>query len=243
MPPDKPSRPLRAPRARAKLVVLLAAVAAAFVVLEVVEFEWSSMPELLARVDRGVALALMATLPVVGFPISPVYVGAGALFGPGPGALVVMGVTAVHLVATHLLARTVLRGSIERWRRRWSRRLPVVPPGERVTLVAMVVIVPALPYIARNALLAFSGVPLRLLLGVAVPLYTLRSLVSIFLGDVGRDPSRRALLVLAGVFVVKLAVSALLFARLRRRCGPPPGDEAEDAEDPVPLPAPRSGAS
>lgn len=213
-----------------KFVALLILVAGGFVLLELVEFEWSGMPELLARVDRGAALALMATLPVVGFPISPVYIGAGALFGPAQGALVVMGMTALHLLATHALARTLLRSPLERWRRRWSRRLPVVPPGERVTLVAMIVVMPALPYVARNALLAFSGVPLRLLLLVGVPLYTLRALVSIFLGDVGREPSRDALLVLGGVFVLKLAASALLFARLRRRCGPPPDAAGEPGD-------------
>lgn len=232
---EPPSRPRPAPRHRARLLAVLLAVLVAFILLEVVNVEWSTMPEMLARVDRRAALVLMATLPIFGFPISPVYVGAGALFGPAQGALVVMAVTVVHLVVTYALAGTLLRRPIGRWRRKWRRKLPVVPPEERVTLVAMIVIMPALPYVARNALLALAGVPLRLLLLVAVPLYTLRSLVSIFLGDVGRDPSREALLTLAAVFVVKLAVSALLFARLRRRCGPPPGDEAPDEEASLPM--------
>lgn len=240
MPIEPPSRTRRAPRRRVKLLALLLVVLVAFFLVEVVNVEWSTMPDVLARVDRSVALVLMATLPIVGLPISPVYVGAGAIFGPALGALVVMGVTIVHLLVTYALARTVLRGAIARWQKKWSRRLPVVPPGEQVTLVAMIVIMPALPYIARNALLAFAGVPLRLLLLVAVPLYTLRSLVSIFLGDVGRDPSRNALLTLAVVFLVKLSLSALLFARLRRRCGPPPGEESEpDEDEPLPVPSAR----
>lgn len=235
---EPPSRFRPASRRRARLLALLLVVLVAFILLEVVDVEWSTMPEVLARVDRRVAVALMATLPVFGFPISPVYVGAGALFGPLQGALVVMTVTIVHVLVTYMLANTVLRRPVERWRRKWRRRLPVVPPEERVTLVAMLVVMPALPYIARNVLLALAGVPLRLLLLVAVPLYTLRSLVSIFLGDVGRDPSREAVLTLAIVFVVKLTVSALLFARLRRRCGPPPpGDE--DAAGVLPAPTGR----
>lgn len=236
---ESPSRSAPPPRRRARLLAVLLVVLAAFILLEVVHVEWSTMPEMLGRADRRIAVALMATLPIIGFPISPVYVGAGALFGPAQGALVVMAVTTVHVVVTYALAGTLLRRPIERWRRKWRRKIPVVPPEERVTLVAMIVIMPAMPYVARNALLALAGVPLRLLLLVAVPLYTLRALVSIFLGDVGREPTREALLTLAAVFVVKLAVSALLFVRLRRRCGPPPGDDAPEEEGSLPVPSAR----
>lgn len=213
--PEPPPRRAGSRRKFLLAVLLLVTVGAA---LQVFEFEWRRVADFLTRVDPGWALLAMATLPIGGFPISPVYVGAGALFGPWLGGLVVMAVTIVHVLATHLLARTVLRRPFARWRAKWNRRLPVVPPGERATLVAMIVIMPGLPYLARNSLLAFSEVPPRVLLGVAVPLYTLRSYVSIFLGDVGREPTPQAVAVLAAVFAVKLALSALLFVRLRSRC-------------------------
>ncbi|HWA28746.1 MAG TPA: hypothetical protein VG734_24055 [Lacunisphaera sp.] len=181
------------------------------------EFEWQEVPALLERVNRPLALLMMATLPIVGFPISAVYLAAGAIFGPWLGGVVVTGVTLVHVLVTHVLARTLLRHRIEHWRKKWNRRVPQVPDGEYGTLVAMLVIVPGLPYLARNCLLALSDVPLRYLLGLAVPLYVARSYVTIFLGDLGNDPSTRALVILGGVFVTKLAISALLFQRLRHR--------------------------
>lgn len=181
------------------------------------EFEWRAVPEALQRVNRPLALLIMATLPVVGFPISAVYLAAGAIFGPWWGGLVVTGVTLVHVLATHGLARTLLRRRIEHWRQKWSSRVPHVPEGEYGTLIAMVVIVPGLPYLARNCLLALSGAPLRLLLGVGVPLYVARSYVTIFLGDLGNDPSPRALMILGTVFAAKLGISALLFRRLKQR--------------------------
>lgn len=180
-------------------------------------FEWRAVPDALQRVNRPLALLIMATLPIVGFPISAVYLAAGAIFGPWWGGLVVTGVTLVHVLATHGLARTLLRRRIEHLREKWSRRVPRVPEGEFGTLIAMLVIVPGLPYLARNCLLALSGAPLHLLLCVGVPLYVARSLVTIFLGDLGNDPSPRALVILGSVFVAKLGISALLFRRLKQR--------------------------
>lgn len=180
-------------------------------------FEWRDAPAMLERVNRPLALILMATLPVVGFPISAVYLAAGAIFGPWVGGVVVTGATLIHVLATHVLARTVLRQRIEGWRRKWSDRVPHVPKEESIALVAMIVIVPGLPYLARNILLALSDAPLRVLLGIGVPLYVARSYVTIFLGDLGNDPSMQALLILGAVFATKLGISALLFQRLRRR--------------------------
>lgn len=195
-------------------MVVVIAVAA---LVHFTEFEWAQVSEVLANVNRPLALLVMAILPIVGFPISAVYLGAGAMFGPWLGGLVVAGVTVIHVVVTHLLARTVLRRLVERWRGKWLRKLPEVPKEETATLVAMIVIVPGLPYFARNCLLAFTGVPFAYLLGVGVPLYVARSYVTIFLGNLGSDPSPRALAILGAVFVVKLGISALLFRRLKQR--------------------------
>ncbi len=204
--------------ARRNLLLAVLAVAAGIAALHFSGFDWREVPAALERVNRPLALWIMATLPILGFPISVVYLAAGAIFGPWVGGLVVAAVTAVHLLATQLLARTVLRRPVERWRHAWSRRLPEVPPEENATLVAMIVIVPALPYLARNCLLALAGVPQRLLLGVALPLYVARSYTTIFLGNLGSDPSLPALWVLGGVYGTKLAISAVLFRRLQRRC-------------------------
>jgi uncharacterized membrane protein YdjX (TVP38/TMEM64 family) len=190
----------------------LACVAAVFVFTEL---DWRDIPGLLEKVSRPLALLIMATLPLVGFPISAVYLAAGALFGPWLGLLVVTGVTFVHLVVTQLLATTLMRETIERWRKKWSRKIPDVPPTEHATLVAMIVLVPGVPYFARNCLLGLSKVRWPLLLLVGLPLYVIRSCATIFLGDLGNDPSAPALAVLGAIYVAKLTATFFLFQRLR----------------------------
>ncbi len=203
--------------ARFKLLMIALLVVAGLAALYYSGFEWRDLPDALQRVNRPLALLIMATLPIIGFPISAVYLGAGAIFGPWVGGVVVAGVTLIHVLATHGLASTLLRRRIERWRKKWAHRVPRVDEGEYGTLIAMIVIVPALPYLARNCLLALSGAPLRYLLAVGVPLYVARSYVTIFIGDLGNEASPRALMILGAVFVTKLGISALLYQRLRHR--------------------------
>jgi uncharacterized membrane protein YdjX (TVP38/TMEM64 family) len=193
-------------------VLLVVAVVALF---QFTELDWREVPDLLRRVSRPWALVIMATLPIVGFPISAVYLGAGALFGRWLGLLVVAGVTAVHLVVTQLLAQTLFRGVIERLRLKWHHRIPDVPPHEHATVAAMLVIVPGPPYFVRNCLLAFAKLPWRTLLGVALPLYVVRSCTTIFIGNLGNDPSFVALGVLVGIYLLKLGAAVLLFRRFK----------------------------
>lgn len=179
------------------------------------ELDWKDVPALLQRVSRPWALLIMATAPLLGFPISAVYLAAGALFGPWLGLAVVTGVTAVHLAVTQLLATTVLRGPIERWRKKWSRQIPELPHNEDAALVAMITLVPGLPYFARNCLLALSKASWRVVVGVGLPLYVIRSATTIFLGDLGNDPSWQALSILGTIYLVKLAITVMLFQHLR----------------------------
>lgn len=199
-------------RAVAAGAVIIGAVVALFAFTEL---EWRDVPALLQRVSRPWALAIMATAPLLGFPISAVYLAAGALFGPWLGLAVVAGATAVHLGVTQLLATTLLRDPIERWRKKWSRQIPELPHKEDAALVAMVVLVPGLPYFARNCLLALSKASWRVVVAVGLPLYVVRSATTIFLGDLGNDPSWQALSLLGAIYLVKLAISVMLFQHLR----------------------------
>lgn len=195
-------------------ILIALAVVAAIVSLQFADFEWRDVPELLQRVNRPLALAIMATLPVLGFPITAVYLAAGALFGPWIGAAVIAGVTLTHVLITNVLAQTIARKPVERWRVEWSKRLPALTEGDNIAVVVMLVLVPALPYVIRNALLAVSGAPLRDVIFVGVPLYVLRSFTTIYLGNLGNDPSLKTILIVGSIFVAKLGISAVIFHRL-----------------------------
>jgi Uncharacterized conserved protein len=181
------------------------------------DVDWRGITTRIAEFDATAVFALMATLPIVGFSVSVTYLVAGLKFGPVMGGVAVAGATAVHLLATYWICQTILRGRIERMLRRRGHALPHVPEGENVSVAAMAVLVPGLPYVARNLLLALTDVPLRVYFWVCLPLYVARSYVTILLGDLGMEPDRKTFAILAAVYVVKLSVCAYLIWRIRRR--------------------------
>ncbi len=199
-------------------VIAIAAVGGVFAFTE---FNLTTLRETLERSIGGLnpilLIALMATLPVAGFSVGILYLVVGAKVGPVVGGAIVAATTAIHLLATHWISRSFLREPLVRLLSRRKHRLPEIPPGENAAISVMAALVPGVPYFARNYLLALSGVPLRIYFWICLPIYVARSYITIFLGDLTGDPSRRTLLVLAIVYAVKLAVCGYLISRLRRR--------------------------
>lgn len=196
------------------VVLILAATVAAFLALR--DFDWQRVTDAINRLHPAAVLPFMAVLPVAGFPIMFVYLFAGARFGPVLGGVVVAGVTAVHLLATYFIARSFLRRPLERFIERRHRHLPQVPEDEGPAVALVAALVPGLPYVVRNYALALAGVKFRVYFWVCLPVYVARSYVSILLGDLSSDPSRKGLFIIIAIDVVKVAICALVIAWLRQ---------------------------
>jgi uncharacterized membrane protein YdjX (TVP38/TMEM64 family) len=179
--------------------------------------DWRGMVDAIAGWNAAAVFLAIALLPVAGFSVAITYLVAGAKFGPWLGGVAVAGATAVHLLASYAIAKSVLRGPIERFLARRRHHLPHVPAGENASVAAMAALVPGLPYAARNYLLALTDVPLRTYFWVCWPIYVVRSYVAILLGDLGAKPDSGTIAILAAVYAVKLAICVYLLWRIRRR--------------------------
>src|SRR4051812_26110707 len=79
------------------------------------DYEVADVTETLAGLNPVLVMVLMATLPVVGFSVSIVYLVAGAKFGPVLGGVAVAAATVVHLLASHWIGRGFLREPLRRF--------------------------------------------------------------------------------------------------------------------------------
>ncbi len=232
MPIARPPLPLRTPPHRARSTrkrsrreiarwLVLGAVATALVggLLWALapRWDWRAIPQFLADLDTTWSLLAMAILPLGGFSIAAVYLVIGMKFGPLLGGAVVAGLTAFHLLASHFIARRLLREPIERWLSRRRHHLPHIPKDDDVAVSALVAIVPGIPYSVRNYFLALTDVPLRIYLPITLLIYTARAYVTIALGDLTLHPEGGRLWVLVVVYLLKLAISAELIRRLYLR--------------------------
>ena len=212
----------RASRRRSWLGLAAAALAVIGIVavFTFTELSWSDVHTTLQGLPAWLAIALMAVLPLTGFSVAVVYVVAGARFGPWLGGVVVAGITVVHLLGSYWIARGFLRGPLERFLARRQHALPHVTPQAHVFVAAMAALMPGLPYFVRNYLLPLSGIPLQTYFWICLPIYVVRSYVTLFLGDLSGDLSVQRVLILGAVLAAKLAICGLILARLRRQTWP-----------------------
>lgn len=216
-PPDREVKPPEDPRKQWVFFTLLAAAVLIGGVALVAKFGVHGLQERLAALNPVLAIVAMALLPLFGFSIAVVYMAAGAKFGLWMGGLVIAGISIVHLIASHWIARSFLRRPLERILARHRHHLPHFPPSEERSIALMVALVPGPPYFARNYLLALATIPLRVYFWICLPVYVARSYVTLSLGDLSRDPSREKLILLVGVLLIKLTICGFLVQRLRRR--------------------------
>jgi uncharacterized membrane protein YdjX (TVP38/TMEM64 family) len=179
--------------------------------------DWHAFLRKLETMDRLPLLALAAILPLFGFSIGVVYVVIGAVFGGWTGMAVVTGLTVCHLCGSHWIAGSFLRKPLQRFLKRRKKQLPDLPKGEEWAVALMTALVPGVPYVVRNYLLALSPVPFRIYFPICLAVYVFRSALVIMLGDFSKDISWQRVGILGAILVVKVAVCAVLFHRLRVR--------------------------
>ncbi|MDQ6630228.1 MAG: VTT domain-containing protein [Verrucomicrobiota bacterium] len=170
----------------------------------------------IARFHGVIVFLFMASLPLVGFPVSLVYVVAGSKFGSGAGLLLCAVAIAVHLIGTYWIAR-FLRKPLENFLRKRNYQLPQVPGGEELPITLLTALIPGLPYAARNYLLALSGVPLKIYFWVCLPVYVFRSSLAIFFGDMTKNLTPGKITFLISYFLIKVTICAYILRRLRLR--------------------------
>lgn len=213
-----PTPVLAASLAVAGLIGLVAAGLSAF------DLEWGDLIRAMDRLDLKTVLALAILLPLLGFPISAIYLVIGARFGPAAGLGIVAVCTMFHLAGTHCIARGFLRRPLQRFLQRRHRNLPSVPPGANAAVAAMIMLAPAIPYFMRNYALALSRIPFPVYSLVALPLHVLRSYVALFLGDFGSSPTTGGLGLVVLVYAAQLSLCGLIAWHLRKNHRRPVSD-------------------
>jgi len=165
------------------------------------------------RLPGMVAFALLALLPLIGFPASVLHVAAGIRFG------VPLGIALVSLsILLQLLASYAL---VHAFKDRFERRLAPIrkrlPKGAHASICVLAVLLPGAPYAAINYVLPTLGVPLRTYLLCCLPLHTLRSTVTVTLGDQSDQLTAARLVALVAYALLILGASWWTYRRLRSR--------------------------
>lgn len=120
-----------------------------------------------------VLLLALATLPGLGFPISPLLIMIGIVFTPRYGlpAACALGILAQSCctIWSYLLAAGPLRGTLRRIISR-RRELPLLDDTNALQLGLVLRITPGIPYALQNIVLGLVGMRLKPYLAVSIPI-------------------------------------------------------------------------
>lgn len=145
----------------------------------------------------------LAILPAMGFPVTPFYLVAGAVFDLPTalaGSLLALG---GNLTLSYFLARYPLRSWLEKWLARSGRRLPQPEPRAYWRFAVLVKLLPGLPLFLKHSAIALAGVPFSIYFVASFAVSSVYAAAFIILGEsaLDRDYSQggAALLVLAAI--------------------------------------------
>jgi uncharacterized membrane protein YdjX (TVP38/TMEM64 family) len=165
----------------------------------------------LQRWPGWAVFGVLVVLPLCGFPVSVLHVVAGIRWGP------VLGISLVSL--SILLQLLASYGLVHLFRASFARRFESLrrglPQGAYGPVTLFTLLLPGVPYFAKNYVLPLAGVPLRTYLLWALPLHILRSAVAVFFGH---ESDRLTPARIAGFVAYGIAITlscAWAFRRLR----------------------------
>lgn len=186
------------------------------------EFDLKTVHSLAERMNGPLAFFLLVVLPLVGFPASVLHVVAGMRFG------IPLGLALVNL---SIVLQMLASFGLVRWRKkffaaRFKSVREKIPPGSHVAVTVFTMLIPGAPYCAQNYVLPLLGVPLRIYLGIGLPLHAARTIIAVVFGDQSDQLTLgRVMLMLAYTVLVGLA-SWWALRRLQTKLGdqPPVGN-------------------
>lgn len=168
-----------------------------------------------ARLNGGVAFLLLTVLPLGGFPVTPLHVAVGIRFGVKLGLLLVAASVLLQLLASY--------GLVHLFREKFARRLESVrkriPKTAHGSMCLFTMLLPGVPYFAKNYVLPVLGVPFRTYLLICLPIHVARSSVAIIFGDESDNLTPGRIAGLAVYYALTLLVSWWMFRRLRSQMG------------------------
>jgi uncharacterized membrane protein YdjX (TVP38/TMEM64 family) len=144
----------------------------------------------------------MALLPLVGFPIGPLWVLAGHRFGSAWGLAMAAGAVVVNNSLVYALASRWLSQPIRNWLSRRGHHLPSLNSSDEVKLILVCRLTPGFPLFVQNYLLGCARVRFVRFLLISLPIQVGWAVALVLFGDtVTRSDVRLVLLAALAIAV------------------------------------------
>lgn len=190
--------------------ILVACVAVALLYKQI------DIPALHARaqeINGGLVFVLITVLPLLGFPVSVCHAVAGVRFGLGWGLALVAASIVLQLLASFAL----VKAAPNFFKKRLARFRERVPKGAHTPVTQFTLLVPGIPYFAKNYVLPLLGVPLGTYLLWGSAIHMVKSIIGVLFGEMSDELTPGRIAIFAGYAIVIILTAAWAFRRLQER--------------------------
>jgi uncharacterized membrane protein YdjX (TVP38/TMEM64 family) len=194
----------------------------------IVDLKW--LHDQMRQLNGFLVFALVVVLPLVGVPVSALYVGAGAKFGAGYGLLLAGVAIALHLLGSWWIAHSWLKRPLEAMLRKAGRKNLQVPKGEYITVCLLVALVPGASYTLKNYLLVLAGVPFRPFFWTLLPAHLIHASLAIVFGDFTGAMTTPKIIFLVVYALVMTGLSHRIYRRMKQNARFDPAESSTPLE-------------
>jgi uncharacterized membrane protein YdjX (TVP38/TMEM64 family) len=136
-----------------------------------------------ASANPLVILAGIAVLPLLGIPVSPLMVIAGARLGYINGFIVTLLGLVLNFSAAYWVSTSLLRAHVVNRLRRSGWSVPQVSRENALALTVLIRATPGIPLFLQNYVLGIAGVPFQTFLAVSAAVHSVYGLAFVILGN------------------------------------------------------------
>lgn len=126
--------------------------------------------------------AALVFLPLIGIPVSPVWIAVGVRLGTVWGTLIALIALLLNFTLAYGIASRFIRGHLRAWLETRGKALPEMKPGDEARWIILVRIAPGFPLFLQNYVLGMAGVGFLRYLLLSLPIQGIYAFLFIALG-------------------------------------------------------------
>lgn len=170
------------------------------------------------RANPWALVLALATLPGIGFPISPLFLMVGAVLGPKYGlplaCLIAIAAQSTCTIWTYLLAAGPIKKQLQNYLAK-KRVVPEFSDSHALRFALIMRITPGIPYALQNVVLGIIGLKLKIYLLVSIPITALWTVGFVTTGGAIHKGSIG--LTITGILLIVILVLVTRMLRQKKR--------------------------
>jgi len=203
---------------KSKWVIIVASVLCLVVLVLCAKYiDLKSLHDKVAEINGWLLFVSMVILPLVGVPVSFLFIAGGVKFGPVWGLVLAAAAILLHLLGSYWIGNSILRKPLNWLFKRVGYPKPQIPEHHAIPICALIALVPGLPYVIKNYMMVLGDVKLGPLIAACWPMHFISVTLAVLFGGFSGELTMGKKIFLVCYLVLMMGLTRVVYRRLRRK--------------------------